>query len=184
MQKTVEIGGIDMPYTIRSNSKSKKISIRVQEGGKISVTKPTRVPVRYIEGLVASKKDWIASQVDRMASKPKKLLSHYSSADFEKYKDEAYNLVDAKISHFNKFYKYDIERVTIRNQSTRWGSCSRRKNLNFNYKIVLLPDELQDYIIVHELCHLSQMNHSKKFWDLVALQIPDYKDRIHVLKKY
>ena len=184
MQKTVEIDGVDMPYTIRSNSKSKKISIRVQEGGKISVTKPSRVSVRYIQGLVENKKDWIIDQVKRMANRPKKILSHYSASDFEKYRDDAYNLVDARIAHFNKFYKFDIERVTIRNQSTRWGSCSRRKNLNFNYKIVLLPSELSDYIVVHELCHLSQMNHGKKFWDLVALQIPDYKDRVNKLKKY
>lgn len=184
MQKALSIDGVDVPYTIRSNSKSRRISIRVQEGGKISITKPSRVSVRYIEGLVESKKDWIAEQLEKMGSRPKKLLSHYSSKDFDKYKDEAYNLVDTKIAHFNKFYKYDIERVTIRNQSTRWGSCSRKKNLNFNYKIVLLPNELQDYIIVHELCHLAQMNHGRKFWDLVALQIPDYKARIKSLKIY
>jgi predicted metal-dependent hydrolase len=180
----VGIGGADIPYIIRSNSKSKKISIRVQEGGNIIVVKPTRVSVRYIESLVESKKSWIAEQVEKMNSRPKKLLAHYSKKDYEKYKEEAYNLVDAKIAHFNKFYKYDISSVTIRNQSTRWGSCSRRKNLNFNYKIVLLPSELQDYIIVHELCHLAQMNHGKNFWDLVALQIPDYKHRIKLLKVY
>lgn len=184
MQKTVEIDGVGMSYTIRSNSKSKKISIRIQEGGKIYIIKPTRVSLKYIESLVDSKKDWISEQIMLMNSRPKKLLAHYSEKDFEKYRDEAYNLVDTKIAHFNKFYKFDIERVTIRNQSTRWGSCSRRKNLNFNYKIVLLPSELQDYIIVHELCHLAQMNHSRKFWDLVALQVPDHKDKIRELKKY
>lgn len=184
MQKMVEINGVDMPYTIRSNSKSKRISIRVQEGGKISITKPTRISLKYIESLVETKKAWISEQMEKMNSRPKKILSHYSASDFEKYKNEAYNLVDTKIAYYNKFYKYDIERVTIRNQSTRWGSCSRRKNLNINYKIVLLPDELQDYIIVHELCHLAQMNHGKKFWDLVALQIPDYKDHLLELKKY
>lgn len=184
MQKTVSIDGVDMPYTIKSNFKSKKISLRVQQGGSIVVTKPTRVSVRHIEGVVDSKKDWIAEQIKKLSGKPAKLLAHYSAKDLEVYRDEAYNLVDAKIAHFNKFYKYDIRSVTIRNQSTRWGSCSRQKNLNFNYKIVLLPSELQDYIIVHELCHLTQMNHGRKFWDLVALQIPDYKEKIKELKKY
>lgn len=184
MQKTVFIDGSDMSYSIRSNSKSKKISIRVSDGGKISITKPARVSMRYIEDLVECKKLWISEQLKKMEHRPKKLLAHFSAKDFAKLKDEAYNLVDTKISHFNKFYKYDIERVTIRNQSTRWGSCSRRKNLNFNYKIVLLPAPLQDYIIVHELCHLAQMNHGRKFWDLVALQIPDYKECIRALKVY
>ncbi|MFA7191773.1 MAG: YgjP-like metallopeptidase domain-containing protein [Candidatus Paceibacterota bacterium] len=184
MQKIVSIDGVDMPYTIKSNSKSRKISLRIQQGGHILVTKPTRVSVRYIEGVVDSKKDWIAEQINKLGSKPAKLLAHYSAKDLEVYRDEAYNLVDAKIAHFNKFYKFEIERVTIRNQSTRWGSCSRQKNLNFNYKIVLLPSKLQDYIIVHELCHLSEMNHGKKFWDLVSLQIPDYKDCVKSLKDY
>ncbi len=184
MQKTVSIDGVDMPYIIKSNSKSRKISLRVQQGGHIVVTKPTRVSVRYIEGVVDSKKDWIAEQIKKLGSKPAKLLAHYSAKDLGVYRDEAYNLVDAKIAHFNKFYKFEIERVTIRNQSTRWGSCSRKKNLNFNYKIVLLPPKLQDYIIVHELCHLSEMNHGQKFWDLVALQIPDYKDCVKSLRVY
>ena len=91
-----------------------------------------------------------------------------------KKREQARIFVENRISYFNKFYNFEINRVAIKNTSTRWGSCSSKANLNFNYKIIYLGPELADYLIVHELCHLGQMNHSKKFWDLVSKTIPDY----------
>ena len=79
-----------------------------------------------------------------------------------------------RVRHFNQFYKFKLNKVFIKNQKTRWGSCSSKGNLNFNYKIIYLKPELANYLIVHELCHLRQLNHSKKFWALVAQQIPNY----------
>ena len=70
-----------------------------------------------------------------------------------------------------QFMKYN--HVSIRNQRRRWGSCSSKKNLNFNYRILTLSPELRDYIIVHELCHLKELHHGKTFWDLVERIIPD-----------
>jgi predicted metal-dependent hydrolase len=92
----------------------------------------------------------------------------------QKKREQAMNLVENKISHFNKFYNFQINRIVIKNQSSRWGSCSSKKNLNFSYKILYLRPELADYLVVHELCHLGQLNHSKKFWDLVKQTIPNY----------
>jgi len=91
------------------------------------------------------------------------------------YKSQAEKLVRGKVGRFNGFYKFEFHRISIRNQKTRWGSCSSRGNLNFNYKIIFLPDQMADYIVAHELCHLKEMNHSRRFWDLVARTIPDYK---------
>ena len=84
-------------------------------------------------------------------------------------------LVHARLAHFNQFYQFSYNKVFIKSQRTRWGSCSSNANLNFNYRIITLPPALQDYLIVHELCHLKEFNHSKAFWDLVALQIPQYQ---------
>ena len=67
-----------------------------------------------------------------------------------------------------------FNKINIKNQKTRWGSCSKKGNLNFNYKIALLPQHLADYIIVHELCHLGEFNHSRSFWNLVAKVFPEY----------
>ena len=96
-------------------------------------------------------------------------------AEFVKHKNTALILAENRISHFNRLYQFDINKITVKNQKTRWGSCSKKGNLNFNYKIALLPQHLSDYIIVHELCHLGQFNHSPAFWNLVAITIPDYK---------
>lgn len=90
-------------------------------------------------------------------------------------REAARALVHARLAHFNAFYQFQYNKVFIKNQRTRWGSCSSNHNLNFNYRIITLVPELQDYLIVHELCHLQEFNHSQAFWDLVALQIPNYE---------
>lgn len=102
--------------------------------------------------------------------------------NYIKYKKDAIILVKERLEYFNQFYNYKYGRVAIRNQKTRWGSCSKKGNLNFNYKIVLLTPKQADYIIVHELCHLKEFNHSQRFWDLVAKAVPDYKEVRHSLR--
>mgnify|MGYP001607235311 CR=1 FL=1 len=87
----------------------------------------------------------------------------------------ASSFTDFTLLENNKLYQFKIGRVSIKNHKSRWGSCSKKGNLNFNYKLALLPQELADYVIVHELCHLGEFNHSPKFWKLVARAIPNYK---------
>ncbi len=99
------------------------------------------------------------------------------------HKESARRLVHERLEYFNQFYGFKYNKVAIRNQKTRWGSCSRRGNLNFSYKIALLSSRLSDYIIVHELCHLSQFNHSNDFWSLVSRQFPDHKELRGQLKR-
>ena len=100
-----------------------------------------------------------------------------------KHKETARALAFRRIEHFNNFYGFKVGRISVRNQKTRWGSCSKKGNLNFSYKIALIPARLADYIIVHELCHLKEFNHSKRFWALVAKEIPDYLEIRKQLKK-
>ena len=95
-------------------------------------------------------------------------------ADYLRNKSAAAVLVRQKIVQFNAIYNYEFHAVTIRNQKTRWGSCSRRGNMSFNWRILLLEPRQQDYLIVHELCHLAEFNHSPRFWVLVARTVPDY----------
>lgn len=95
----------------------------------------------------------------------------------------ARQLVHARIAHYNRAYGFVHGRIFIKNHKSRWGSCSQKGNLNFNYKIALLPLELADYIVVHELCHLEEFNHSPEFWRLVERAIPDHQERRRALRR-
>jgi predicted metal-dependent hydrolase len=102
------------------------------------------------------------------------MLKH-TAAERKVLNEQARGIVTEGVEYFAALYGVQYGKIFIKNQQTRWGSCSSRGNLNFNYRIALLRPELQDYLIVHELCHLREMNHGKKFWDMVSEQIPDYK---------
>jgi predicted metal-dependent hydrolase len=99
-----------------------------------------------------------------------------STFEYKKYKEHTRSVVTRKIIEFNNFYKFSIGRIAIRNQRSRWGSCSKRGNLNFNYRLALIPEALADYVIVHELCHLGEFNHSKNFWNLMAQTLPNHTE--------
>ena len=96
-------------------------------------------------------------------------------AQYLKYKEAARALVHARLGYYNSFYGFRYKKVFIKNLRSRWASCSERGNLNFNYKILFLPAELQDYLVVHELCHLEHFNHSPQFWAKVAAALPNHR---------
>ena len=98
-------------------------------------------------------------------------------------KQKALALAQERILHFNKHYKFSVGAIRIKNQKSRWGSCSKKGNISFNYRIALVSPHLADYIIVHELCHIGEFNHSPNFWNLVAQTIPDYAKLREELKK-
>lgn len=106
----------------------------------------------------------------RFSKKPKRK----PAAKYLAYKEKARKLILERLKCFNQHYGLTWNRVAVKNTKRRWGSCSKKGNLNFCYRIVFLDPELSDYIIVHELCHLKQFNHSKEFWLLVAQTVPNY----------
>jgi predicted metal-dependent hydrolase len=99
------------------------------------------------------------------------------SVRYLKHKEQARAVIKERLEHFNAFYQFSYKRVAIKNHKSRWGSCSKKGNLNFNYRLVHLPLRLLDYVVVHELCHLGEFNHSKRFWALVAKALPDWQVR-------
>ena len=100
------------------------------------------------------------------------------------YRKKAEEVIHDRLQFFNEHYDFCYNRVTLRNQKSRWGSCSRLKNLNFNWRLIMAPIEVIDYVVVHEMCHLKEMNHSARYWNLVAETIPGYKEVRKWLKKY
>lgn len=118
---------------------------------------------------------WYRIRRRRRSSVTKHYLEH---------KELARVLIHERLEHFNNHYGFKYGRVAIRNQRRRWGSCSSLKNLNFSYRLLFLPPELSDYVIAHELCHLKEMNHSRRFWNLLAETVPDYEKRKQALRRY
>lgn len=96
---------------------------------------------------------------------------------YQAHKEAARTLIHERLAYYNAHYQLSFNRVAVRNTRRCWGSCTSLGNLNFNYKLLFLPERHADYIIVHELCHLKELNHSSRFWDLVAETLPDYKAR-------
>jgi len=143
--------------------------------GSLNLTVPYSFSEKWAERFLREKSSWIARKIEEFKKYENLPYIKSSRKDYLKYKKDALQLVAARIEYFNRFYGCEYNRISIRNQKSRWGSCSINRNLNFNYKIALLPEEYRDYIIVHELCHLREFNHSERFWDLVSKTIPDYK---------
>lgn len=100
-----------------------------------------------------------------------------------KHKKYARKIFESRVAYFQQFTGGNYTSITIRDQKTRWGSCSGRGTLSFNWRLILAPPEILDYVVVHELCHLTHMNHSKEFWELVESVIPDYKAKRKWLKE-
>lgn len=98
------------------------------------------------------------------------------------YKKEAKKIINEKLLFYSKKMSVTYNQFRIKEQKTRWGSCSKRNNLNFNWKIIMAPEKVMDYVIIHELCHLVHFNHSKDFWNLLAFYMPDYKVQAEWLK--
>lgn len=152
------------------------MTITVKRGGEVSVTVPFWVSYKKGREFAIANKEWIFKKIKKIKEKGDgSLLEQGTKEDYRRLKKEALCLVLSIIEKYNKHYRFSFRRIFIRNQKTRWGSCSGSKNLNFNYRIVKLPKDQAQYLVVHELCHLKQMNHSKKFWDLVEQTIPNCK---------
>ena len=93
----------------------------------------------------------------------------------KRYRKEARVRIESRVAYYHTITGGNYTSVTIRDQKTRWGSCSSRGTLSFNYRLIYAPPEILDYVVVHELCHLTHMNHSRDFWNMVGSVMPEYK---------
>ncbi len=174
-QFQIEIGD-DAECIVRKNTFAKSLSIKINARGEVRATIPWWVSKKVAVSFVKENREWILKKLEKMKSrKADSLLQLGDRDDYLQGKKKARDFIIGRLEYYNKFYNFHFERVAIRDQRTRWGSCSGKRNLNFNYRIINLPMEHADYLIVHELCHLEQMNHSKDFWKLVSRTIPDYR---------
>ena len=176
MEKTFEHSGKTIPYTLAISPRAVRIRVTVSRDGKVRLTVPRRASQRFAEQFLHERAAWIREQIEHFAKLPVIKTPDLSPHSYRTHRTRALKLVRERIAHFNQLYGFSFNQISIRNQSSRWGSCSSKKNLSFNYRLVLLPPHLADYVIVHEICHLKELNHSQKFWELVARVVPRHRE--------
>tara|TARA_R110000868_G_scaffold218576_2_gene469362 strand:- start:284725 stop:285330 length:606 start_codon:yes stop_codon:yes gene_type:complete len=171
------INGTDIPYTIRISKRSSYARIIANHKG-IEVSIPEGTPLTYAEEFAEKKRIWIKNKHQEM--------SHRQLASTGLIKTEYVNTETAELKRLLKIKIKEIivrhnetlgrpKQLRIKEQSSRWGSCSSKGGININWKLIFAPDDVLEYVVVHELCHLTHMNHSKKFWDLVGTALPEFR---------
>ncbi len=158
------------------HSKRKTLSIQVKYG-EVIARAPMRMKEKEIYSFIESKKSWIEKHLASLSEKQKALdeIQPLTSEEIRVLSQKAKEIISDRVKYFAPKIGVTYNNITIRCQRTRWGSCSSKGNLNFNCLLVLLPDEIVDSIVVHELCHRKHMNHSAKFYEEIDRVFPDYK---------
>lgn len=178
MQDTIEVMCLDTHVEYQLiRSKRKSISLQVDREAKVIVRAPRWVPKWQIEAFVSSKTDWINKHIEiakeRLDVEDERRVM--SPEEYSRIKRRAQMAIPIRVDYWAEFVGVSYNRISIRNQKTRWGSCSIDGNLNFHMMLVTMPDEIRDYVIIHELCHRKHMNHSTEFWNEVSKYDPEFK---------
>lgn len=173
---------------IRSNRKT--LGLEVREEDTLLVRAPYRLPEKEIFQFINEKSDWIEKSMKKVRERQEKTrdeqqnIQRLTRQEIEELADRALEVIPKRVTYYAEKIGVTYGRIAIRNQKTRWGSCSQKGNLNFNCLLMLAPPEIVDYVVVHELCHRKEMNHSPRFWSEVEKVLPDYKIRRQWLKEY
>lgn len=163
---------------IRSSRKT--IAIEITPNGDVIVRCPRRMAPEAVHAFVRSKQNWIQRQLKK---RPVCREPLFTAAEMETLRKKAREMVTRRAAFFALSIGVEYGRIAIRAQHTRWGSCSSKGNLNFNCLLALVPAEVLDYVVVHELCHRKHMNHSARFWAEVEAVLPDYRESRKWLKE-
>ena len=183
MQKEIVLGSEIIQYSLRRNSRAKRLRLMVKRDGSVQLTMPASGAVWAAENFVHRQKQWIMDKLAVFRTlPPQNPVARYGRREYLRYRERARALVMQKLDEFAPRLGVSYGAVRIKDQKTCWGSCSRKGNLNFNYKLLFLPSHLQDYVVVHELAHLRELSHSRRFWDVVASVIPEHVARRRELR--
>ena len=169
-----------VPYEIIRSSR-RSVSLQIRPDGTVLVRCPRQMPEREVRAFVESKRDWLTFHLGRIAARPS--LPALTEVQRKALAAKAKEILPRKAGFWAEKVGVTYGNITIRMQKTRWGSCSIKGNLNFNLLLMLAPESVQDYVVVHELCHRKEMNHSDRFWAQVQRVLPDYRTQVRWLKE-
>ena len=167
-------------------SKRRTISLQIKLDGSIELKAPMQMKDAQIKDFLHQKSEWIEKQVQAVKERQQQMsqIKPLTIEEIHELANQALEVILERVAYFAPLVGVDYGRITIRNQKSRWGSCSSKGNLNFNCLLVLMPPDVLDYVVVHELCHRKEMNHSPQFWAEVRKVLPDYEKQKLWLKEH
>lgn len=163
-----------MTYEL-TRSKRKSIAVQIKGDGRIIVRAPLRMADRDIQRFVASKSEWIAKHLSIIQQRQQPSEATLTMEQLHQLADAAKQDIPRRVARFAALVGVTYGRITIRAQKSRWGSCSGKGNLSFNCLLMLCLEDVRDYVVVHELCHRKELNHSPRFWAEVEKVLPGYR---------
>lgn len=169
------VNGKNVDVTV-IHSQRKSVSIELKTEG-IIVRAPKGMSRQKIDAFLEQKRSWIEKHWVKVQAQKDVLEEKkpFTMQEIQELADKALVVIPEKVKKYAPLVGVTYGRITIRNQRSRWGSCSSKGNLNFNCLLMLCPDEVVDYVVVHELCHRKHMNHSAQFYAEVERVFPDYR---------
>lgn len=170
-----------MDFKIKANvirSKRKTISLEIKSDLTLLIRAPITMSDEKINEFVNSKIKWINKHINKVAqnNKREENAPKFTEEEIKTLTERAKEIIPKRAEYYSKIIGVKYNNIKIKRLVSRWGSCSGKKNLNFNCLIMLTPGEVIDYVVVHELCHIKEMNHSPKFWALVKKTLPNYEE--------
>ena len=164
-------------------SKRKTISIAVTENMRVIVRAPLTMRNETIRKFVEKNRAWIEKNLQKQRELREKSEKPFTAEEIRALADAASGDIPARVARYAPVVGVTVGRITIRSQKSRWGSCSAKGNLNFNCLLMLCPEDVRDYVVVHELCHRKELNHSLAFWSLVENVLPGYREQYRWLRE-
>ena len=163
---------MDIQYSVIRSSR-KTVSLEIRPDGSVLVRAPRKLSDRAIREFVDSKAGWLRDKLQKYENRP--ALPRLTAGELDSLKKQAKDDLAARVARLAPLMGVSYGRITIRAQHSRWGSCSKAGNLNFNCLLMLTPPEVREYVVIHELCHRKEMNHSARFWAEVERVCPDFR---------
>jgi len=201
--KNITIETLNFPdpigtVTLKRVPRRRNMTLRIKSDGQAEVLVPKHMPKAVITGFVAERSEWIASNRAQMLTRREKALEgapqvfseealsdpKVKAKELRALRKQAKAALEPKLELYAAKLGVTYNKVSYRLMTSRWGSCSSSGNISLNVLLVLVPEEAQDYVVVHELCHRKEMNHSKAFWALVESALPNYREPRRYLKEH
>ena len=175
----------DFDIEVRRSAR-KTIALEIRPDGSLLMRAPRQMTAREIDRFLDEQDGWIRKHLVQLRTRQAELpqTEPLTAKQIRALADQALQVIPERVRYYAPLVGVTYGRITIRNQRTRWGSCSAKGNLNFNCLLMLMPPEILDYVVVHELAHRREMNHSPAFWAIVESVLPDYRTRRQWLKEH